>query len=89
MLGPLIKITGASTFTMDLVEGTTIWGLLEQAFEVYGEPMKAEVMNGAGTDLAPYYIILINGRNCMLMHYMDTPLKDGQVIHIMPPAAGG
>lgn len=89
VLGPLIKIVGDSTFTLELAPGTTIREMLDQVFEIYGEPMESEVMNSDGTELAPYYKILVNGRNSKLMHYMDTVLENGQVVHIMPPVAGG
>lgn len=89
VLGPLINIVGGTTFTLDVKPGTTVRDLLEEVFHMFGDAMKAQVMNEAGTDLAPYYKILINGRNSKLMHYMDTELEDGQVVYIMPPVAGG
>ena len=89
VLGPLIKIVGGSSFPLELAPGTTIREMLDQVFEMYGEPMIDEVMNKERTDLAPYYKVLVNGRNSKLMHYMDTVLEDGQVVHIMPPVAGG
>ena len=89
VLGPLINIVGGSSFTLELAPGTTIREMLDQVFETYGEPMIVEVMNEERTDLAPYYKVLVNGRNSKLMHYMDTVLENGQVVHIMPPVAGG
>ncbi|MEN1758861.1 MoaD family protein [Anoxynatronum sibiricum] len=89
VLGPLINIVGSATFTLDVKPGTTVREMLQQVFSIYGDTMKAQVMNEAGTDLAPYYKILINGRNSKLMHYMDTVLAEDQVVHIMPPVAGG
>ncbi|MDW7672860.1 MAG: MoaD family protein [Bacillota bacterium] len=89
VLGPLIKIVGGATFTLDVTPGTTVRELMQQVFHTYGDAMKEQVMNEGGTDLAPYYKILINGRNSKLMHYLDTELEEGQVVHIMPPVAGG
>ena len=89
VLGPLIKIAGASTFTLEVTPGTTVRELLNQVFDIYGEDMEANVMNESRTDLAPYYKILINGRNSKLMQYLETELEEGQVVFIMPPVAGG
>ncbi len=63
VMGPLIKITGSSTISMELAEKSTIWDLLNALFDRFGEEMKREVMNQSGEDLAPYYKVLINGRN--------------------------
>lgn len=89
VMGPLINLVGASTFDMTLPEGSTLWELLEVLFQQYGEALRQEVMNPQGTDLAPYYKLLVNGRNSKLMDYLDTKLEAGQLVHVMPPIAGG
>lgn len=89
VMGPLIKITGGSTVLIDLPEESTVRDLLEALFQRFGEDLKQEVMNAEGNDLAPYYKILINGRNTKLMEYLETTLKNGQTVHVMPPIAGG
>ncbi|GAJ22964.1 unnamed protein product, partial [marine sediment metagenome] len=33
--------------------------------------------------------ILVNGRGLDLLQKLDTPLKDGDVVAIFPPVAGG
>lgn len=89
VMGPLIKITGGSTISIELPDESTVWDLLDVLFERFGEEMKNEVMEEGGLDLAPYYKVLINGRNSKLMEYLETVLEDGQVVHVMPPIAGG
>ncbi len=89
VMGPLIKITGESTVLMNMPEESTVRDLLEALFRRFGEDLKQEVLNEEGTDLAPYYKVLINGRNTKLMNYLETKLKNGQIVHVMPPIAGG
>lgn len=89
VMGSLINILGQSTLQVALPTDTTLRQLLDQLFEQYGDPLRKEVMNSEGNDLAPYYKLLVNGRNSKLMAYMDTPLADGQLVHVMPPIAGG
>ena len=89
VMGPLINLVGASTFDMTLPEGATLWELLEVLFQQYGEALRQEVMNPQGTDLAPYYKLLVNGRNSKLMDYLDTKLAAGPLVQVMPPMAGG
>jgi MoaD family protein len=88
-MGNLIKISGTSSIQMRMEDGVVIKDLLEEIFRLYGEEMRHQVMDSSGKELAPYYKILVNGRNFNLLLGFDTPLQEGQVIHIMPPIAGG
>ncbi len=38
-------------------------------------------------DLA--FIIMIDGKNCLQINGLDTLVKDGQLVAIFPPSAGG
>ena len=87
VMGPLINLVGASTFDMTLPEGATLWELLEVLFQQYGEALRQEVMNPQGTDLAPYYKLLVNGRNSKLMDYRHPQLVAAQRVHESPPMA--
>lgn len=89
VMGDLIKIVGYSSFTVELQKDATIKGLLEELFILHGEDFKKEVMDKEGRDLAPYYKVLVNGRNAKLLGHFETVLENGQTIHIMPPIAGG
>jgi molybdopterin synthase sulfur carrier subunit len=42
-----------------------------------------------GTNLKPGIKIIINGRDIDYLNGLDTQLKDGDVIVIIPPIAGG
>ena len=37
----------------------------------------------------PELTILLNGRNILTLKRLETPLKDGDVVVLMPPATGG
>ncbi len=89
VMGELIQIVGGSSFQVTLEEGADINDLLTKVFDEYGEEMRREVMNETADDLAPYYKILVNGRNSKLMEYFNTQLQNGDLVHIMPPIAGG
>ncbi|MEW6662136.1 MAG: MoaD/ThiS family protein [Bacillota bacterium] len=89
VMGPLIKIVGKSTITVSLPSEATLRMLLDHLFECYGDELKNEVLNEDRTDLAPYYKLLVDGRNSKLMAYLDTKLQEGQLVHVMPPIAGG
>ena len=85
---------GALTRSMpqrrDVIEAErlTVQGLLEALVDRYGSPMAAELMN-QGT-LREGLALLVNGRNVLsLPQGFDTPLTDGDEIHIAIMVAGG
>lgn len=53
----------------------------------YGQ--KFEQVTLEGTNLKPGIKIIINGRDIDYLNGLDTQLKDGDVIVIIPPIAGG
>ncbi|MEW5920132.1 MAG: MoaD family protein [Bacillota bacterium] len=89
LMGHLIKIAGTNSLYLEMEDGSVIRDLLEQIFSIYGAEMRNQVMDHSGESLAAYYKILVNGRNFKLLNAFSTPLENGQVIHIMPPVAGG
>ncbi len=56
-------------------------------------PLRALLGGLIGEDrLAPsrhLHVILVNGRNCIFLDGLDTLLRDGDLIEILPPVPGG
>jgi len=48
-----------------------------------------ELRNVLGENPLQGFHILVNGINVALRQGLETPLKDGDVVDIFPPAAGG
>jgi len=48
-----------------------------------------ELRNVLGENPLQGFHILVNGVNVALRQGLETPLKDGDVVDIFPPAAGG
>lgn len=72
---------------MDFPEGTTIRRLLA---ELTGRYSGLHDLIFAGTDsLRDFVNILRNGRNIAFLAGLDTPLAEGDLIALFPPAAGG
>lgn len=61
--------------------------LMRQLVKKYGH--KFELVTSQGTDLKPGIKIIINGRDIDYLKGLETQLKDGDVIVIIPPIAGG
>ncbi|MFA4646845.1 MoaD family protein [Pyrococcus kukulkanii] len=73
----LIEIIGRRMFEE---EASTVKELLEKIYAKYPK-VKEELEAG--------YIILVNGHNIEHLQGLETPLKEGDIVSIFPPAGGG
>jgi molybdopterin synthase sulfur carrier subunit len=76
--------TGANSIR---AEGSTIAELLENLDENY-HGLKTEIVSPDGS-VHRFINIYRNGEDIRYLERLDTPLKDGDVIAILPAVAGG
>lgn len=55
----------------------------------HGEPFKKAIFDPRETNLKPYHIIAINGLMINLLNGLETKLKDGDKVVVMPVVTGG
>jgi len=72
---------------VDLEEGATTGDLLDTLIS-RNEKLEGMLFDDHG-ELRPYVNILKNGRNIRFIDGFATPLADGDVAAIFPPAGGG
>ncbi len=72
---------------LEFPEGTTVRTLLAELTGRYKG--LSEVMFSAPDTLRDFVNILKNGRNIHYIAGLDTPLEEGDMITLFPPAAGG
>ena len=72
---------------MDLPKGATIRSLLAELTGRY-EGLD-DLVFAAPDTLRDFVNILKNGRNVHFLAGLDTPLDDGDLVALFPPAAGG
>jgi MoaD family protein len=63
--------------------------LLVHLADKYGEPFKKAVYDPKEAALKPYHIIAVNGLMINLLGGLDTKLKDGDHVAVMPVVTGG
>jgi molybdopterin synthase sulfur carrier subunit len=72
------------------VEGVAdVGSLLEELVRKFGEKMLVQLYEPGTRKLRGIVHILVNGRSINLLEELKTPLKDGDVVAIFPPVAGG
>ena len=67
----------------------TVGAVLEKFIGEYSETLDKTLINPESKELQQYILILLNGRNIRFLDGRDTKLKEGDVIAISPPIAGG
>jgi molybdopterin converting factor small subunit len=63
--------------------------LLSLLAEKYGDPFKKAVYEPKGLDLKPHHILSVNGLLLNQLNGIETKLKDGDHIILMPVVTGG
>lgn len=86
-IGPFSERIGFSQLTVNL-KGRTIGDLLKQLCDEYGRNFRETMFNKQGS-VRPYIKLLVNGRGLHVLQGIETTLRDGDIVAIFPPVAGG
>ena len=72
------------------VEGVRPVSLLKELARRYGDKVDPPLINVETGEVNPHYRMLVNGRDLGSLHDRpDGELKEGDVVQLFPPAAGG
>ena len=69
------------------VEGTTVAEVLDALFEQYGE--LRERLTDADGGLRRFVNVYVDGEDIRFADALQTPVRDGQDVQILPAVAGG
>jgi molybdopterin synthase sulfur carrier subunit len=84
----LREITGKKVEEVQLQRTKTVEELLIEVSKRYGREFREYMYNGEGK-VHSYLSILVNGRSINVLQGLDTELKEGDTIAILPPVGGG
>jgi molybdopterin synthase sulfur carrier subunit len=74
---------------MELKNDALVSDLLTLLAEKHGEPFKKTIYEPKGLDLKPHYILAVNGLLLNQLNGIETKLKDGDRVVLMPVVTGG
>jgi molybdopterin synthase sulfur carrier subunit len=83
-----LLLSGKETLDLPWQPGDTVGRILEKFQAVERIPFTHKLLDEQGL-LHTGTIILVNRRNILHLDKLDTPVKDGDVLALFPPGAGG
>jgi molybdopterin synthase sulfur carrier subunit len=83
------KIMGTGSIMISLPKESTLIDLFDVLVARWGDDLRKLLFQPGTSRLWPHMHIMINGRHFAFTGRMETPLKNGDSILIMPPAGGG
>jgi molybdopterin synthase sulfur carrier subunit len=85
----LKPLLGGRNVDLDLPDGTALRGLLSRIDEISGNKLSPRLFQ-SGTDLLlPHITIMVNGQTVVFLKGMETVLKEGDEVLLLPLVSGG
>jgi sulfur-carrier protein len=87
----LREVTGKKEESLSFPDGEkiTVHSVLKKLSETYGKPFNEYVYNTEADEVKGFLQFLINGKSASTANGLETELKDGDVLAIVPPVGGG
>ena len=86
LIGHIQEIVGNKQFDVEL-DDCTVRGLIEKISMLYGLGLIELIFKQETQEFI--FLVLLNGTDVDFLRGLDTPLKEGDRIDIIPPVAGG
>ena len=83
------EVIGQRLSEIDLPPGSTVEDFLTYMKERWGDKLSARLFDPDSGAVLPYVRIMVNGQTIQLLEGMQTPLKEGDEVLILPPVSGG
>jgi sulfur-carrier protein len=82
-------VIGQRLTEIDLPQGSTVADFLTYMRERWGDKLSTLLFDPARDTVLPYVRIMVNGQTIHYLEGMETPLKEGDEVLILPPVSGG
>ena len=85
----LKQAIGQRLTDFDLPDGWTVEEFLIHLKDSYGGELTTQLFDPDSGAVLPYVRIMVNGQTIQFLEGMETQLKEGDEVLILPPASGG
>ena len=85
----LKQAIGQRLTEIELPQGATVKGLLTYMQERWGKGLSTRLFHPDSGAVLPYVRIMVNGQAIEFLQGMETPLKEGDEVLMLPPVSGG
>jgi molybdopterin synthase sulfur carrier subunit len=85
----LKKILGKGEVELAVPEGSTLRELLAMLVERWGDEVASRLFEPKTRTVLPYIRLMVNGRDIAFLDRMETVLRNGDDVLILPPVSGG
>jgi molybdopterin synthase sulfur carrier subunit len=85
----LKTIMGTGETELSLPEETTLGQLITNLVNRWGDELASHLYEPNSKSLRPYIRLMVNGRDIAFLERMDTVLRNGDEVLILPPVSGG
>jgi MoaD family protein len=85
----LKQVTGQRLTEIDLPHGSTVDDFLIYLKERWGDQLSARLFDPDSSAVLPYVRIMVNGQTIQFLKGVETPLREGDEVLILPPVSGG
>jgi molybdopterin synthase sulfur carrier subunit len=82
-------VVGQRLTEIELPEGSKVKDFLAYLRKRWGDELVARLFHPDSGEVLPYVRIMVNGQTIEFLQGMETPLKEGDEVLILPPASGG
>jgi len=85
----LKKIIGSGEIQLSLPESSTLEELITNLVSSRGDELASHLYEPNSKRLRPYVRLMVNGRDIAFLNRMETVLRSGDEVLILPPVSGG
>ncbi len=85
----LKRVIGRGEIELSLPEKSTMEGLLAAMVKRWGDELASHLFQQKGSSVHPHIRLMVNGQDIAFLNRMQTVLKDGDEVLILPPVSGG
>ena len=82
-------VIGQRLTEIEIPTGSTVGDFLRYIKKRWGDELAARLFHPDSVEVLPYVRIMVNGQTIEFLEGMETPLKEGDEVLILPPASGG